>query len=311
MKNILLALAALIIIAGGVFYFVSSQGGSEVSYERPEATSTETVDVTPVATTTTAATSTTETPEDGPITTIGTSVGGTDIKAYHFGSGDRELLLIGGMHGGYSWNTAALAYELIDWFTKEPQVIPDDVRVTIIPVLNPDGLTKVTKATSSFTAKDVTGTEALRTEARFNAHTVDLNRNFDCEWKSSGTWQNRTVSGGATPFSEPESAALRDYVTAHEPSAAIVWYSAAGGVYASRCGDATMPATLTLTNRFATAAGYTAHEEFDYYEITGDAVNWLAKEEIPAISVLLTSHDATEFTKNQAGVKAVLDGLAR
>lgn len=311
MKNILLALAALIIIAGGVFYLIRSQNDTDVSYERPETTVPEVTTPTEVATTTASTTTVTEEPKDEPVTTIGTSVKGTDIKAYHFGTGDRELLLVGGMHGGYSWNTAALAYELIEWFTKNPKVIPDDVRVTVIPVLNPDGLAAVTKATSSFTAKDITGTEAARTAARFNAHTVDLNRNFDCEWKSSGTWQNRTVSGGSAPFSEPETAALRDYVMKHEPSAAIIWYSAAGGVYASRCGDTTLPATLTLTNRFATAAKYTAHEEFDYYEITGDAVNWLAKEEIPAISVLLTTHDATEFAKNQAGVAAVLEGLAR
>ncbi len=247
MKNILLALAALIIIAGGVFYLIRSQNDTDVSYERPETTVPEVTTPTEVATTTASTTTVTEEPKGEPVTTIGTSVKGTDIKAYHFGTGDRELLLIGGMHGGYSWNTAALAYELIDWFTKNPKVIPDDVRVTVIPVLNPDGLAAVTKATSSFTAKDITGTEAARTAARFNAHTVDLNRNFDCEWKSSGTWQNRTVSGGSAPFSEPEAAALRDYVMKHEPSAAIIWYSAAGGVYASRCGDTTLPATLTLT----------------------------------------------------------------
>ncbi len=310
MKNILLALSGLIIIAVAVFFIVRSQSDSDLEYEKPDVTVPTTTPGTQVATSTEVATTSEETAsKTAPITTIGTSVEGREIRAYHFGTGDRELLLIGGMHGGYSWNTAALAYELIDWLAEDPKVIPTGVRVTVVPVLNPDGLVKVTAATSSFTAKNVTGNETTKVASRFNANKVDLNRNFDCEWASQGTWQSRTVSGGSAPFSEPESQALRDYVAKHEPSAVVVWYSSAGGVYASRCGDTTMPATITLMNRFATASQYPAYEEFDYYEITGDLVNWLAKEEIPAISVLLTAHDTTELTKNKAGVTAVLQGL--
>ena len=70
-----------------------------------------------------------------------------------------------------------------------------------------------------------------------------------------------------------------------------------------------MTATKSLTNRFAAAAGYSAHEEFDYYEITGDMMNWFAKLEIPAISVLLTTHDETELSKNKAGIEAVIKTL--
>ena len=44
--------------------------------------------------------------------------------------------------------------------------------------------------------------------ARFNADGVDLNRNFDCDWAPTGTWQNKTVSGGTAAFSEPEAAAI-------------------------------------------------------------------------------------------------------
>ncbi len=311
MKNILLAILAAIVVLGVVFYVISTQSDSNLEYEKTETPVPSNPTPQP-ATTTVATTTDTSAPQERAATeTIGTSVSGTAITAYHFGRGDRELLLIGGIHGGYSWNTAALAYDLIAWLDKNPSAIPDDVSVTVIPVLNPDGLSKVTSATSTFTAANVTGTATARTESRFNANNVDLNRNFDCEWKTSGTWQSKTVSGGSAPFSEPETKALRDYVAKYEPSAVIAWYSAAGGVYASRCSDSTMPATLTLMQRFADAAQYTAHEEFDYYEITGDMVNWFAKNEIPAISVLLTTHEVTELAKNQAGVTAVLEGLSR
>ncbi|NQV15293.1 hypothetical protein HQ531_07535, partial [bacterium] len=142
---------------------------------------------------------------------------------------------------------------------------------------------------------------------RFNANEVDLNRNFDCEWKSTGTWQNKTVSGGANIFSEPESQAIKTYIETKNPTAVVVWYSAAGGVYASSCYDGILPETKTLTNTYAVASGYTSYDEFDSYAITGDMVNWLAKENIPAISVLLSNHENIEWDKNQAGIEALLN----
>ena len=39
--------------------------------------------------------------------------------------------------------------------------------------------------------------------------------------------------------------------------------------------------------------------------------NWLAKKEIPAISVLLTNHKDTEWTKNKKGIEALLRYYAK
>ena len=123
--------------------------------------------------------------------------------------------------------------------------------------------------------------------------------------------QNRDVDGGSEPFSEPESKALRDYVKSRNPTAVVVWYSAADGVFASSCHNGVLSETRTITNIYADASGYPAFEEFNFYEITGDAVNWLAKEGIPAISVLLTTHENVEWDKNRAGVEALLEYYAR
>lgn len=306
MKNILIAVAVLLLIAGGSYYFINK--GDDAAYEKP------TTIVTPAPTTpvieeeipTATSTPITEAIR-GPESVIGKSVDGAEIKAYHFGKGDKEVLFIGGIHGGYSWNTALLAYELIDWLKATPGVVPEDVTVTVIPVLNPDGLKLVTGKDGRFTASDVSTSETTRISGRFNANEVDLNRNFDCEWKETGTWQNKNVSGGSSAFSEPESSAIKAYVSQTEPVAVVTWYSSAGGVYASNCNKGVSSETEALTNLFAKAAGYTAHEEFDYYEITGDMVNWFASQNIPAISVLLTDHKNTELTKNKEGVRAVLD----
>jgi hypothetical protein len=66
-----------------------------------------------------------------------------------------------------------------------------------------------------------------------------------------------------------------------------------------------------MMNAYAKASGYPAHESFDFYETTGDVANWLAKVNTPAISVLLSNHTSTEWTKNQAGIKAVLEYYAK
>ena len=249
-------------------------------------------------------------PENLPETQIGSSVENRDITAYHYGTGSKELLFIGGIHGGYSSNTTLVAYELMNYLDENPEKIPEGYRVTVIPVLNPDGLFKVTGSEGRFTPPTTPLSLDSTIPGRFNAHNVDLNRNFDCEWQAEGTWQTRTVSGGTAAFSEPEAQAIRNYVESHDIAGAVVWYSAAGGVFASTCRNGISDETQALTDAYAKASGYRAYQNFDFYEITGDMVNWFAKQNIPAISVLLSTHTSTDWSKNQAGIDAFLNYFA-
>lgn len=245
-------------------------------------------------------------------TVLGQSVEGTDIVAYHYGLGADEIIFIGGIHGGYEWNTALVAQEAANYFKANPDVIPANVMVTVIPVLNPDGLAKVVGTTTAqFKSSDVATSPAIQESGRYNARAVDLNRNFDCDWQPEGKWQNKTVSAGIRAFSEPETQAITNYIEAHHPAAVVVWYSAAGGVFASSCHNGVLPETTALTNEYAKASGYKAYQEFNFYEITGDMVNWLAKKEIPAISVLLSNHSDIEWSKNKAGIESVLKHFAQ
>ncbi|MES2470841.1 MAG: M14 family metallopeptidase [Patescibacteria group bacterium] len=302
MKTTIITIVVLIILAvGGYFIFRGPNLDNVTPATGNNPAPTGQTQTTPATTTT----------QDKTQTVIGTSENGTEIVAYHYGTGEKNVLFVGGIHGGYEWNTALVAYELMDHLQANPTTIPENVSVTVIPVLNPDGLEKVTGKVGRFTAADVSKNSTTLISGRFNANNVDLNRNFDCDWKKDGVWQNRTVSGGSEPFSEAESSALKAYIENNKPAGAVVWYSAAGGVYASSCHNGVSPATLDLTKAFATASKYPAHEQFNFYEITGDAVNWLAKLNIPAISVLLTNHTDTEWTKNLAGVKAVLNYFAK
>lgn len=225
-------------------------------------------------------------------TVIGRSVQGETITAYHFGNGQDEVVLIGGTHGSDAPNTSQLTRELITYFGTNESAVPANMRITIIPTVNPDGL-------------------ALGgTAGRFNANEVDLNRNFGCDWAPTSMWRDQEVSGGTAAFSEPEAQAVRNYVSEINAVGAIVWFAAEGKVYPSACGGSPSNAATTLATTFATAAGYAVGEEFDSYQINGDMVNWMADEGIPAISVLLTDRTNTEFNKNIAGLTAALAALA-
>ncbi|MCK4918321.1 MAG: hypothetical protein KAS02_00855 [Candidatus Pacebacteria bacterium] len=240
-------------------------------------------------------------------TIIGKSVEGLDITAYHYGEGETEILFVGGIHGGYGWATSLLAYKTIDSLKLDSSINPAEIKVTVIPTLNPDGLNKIIGTAERFELADAPTTNIDTSAGRFNANEVDLNRNFDCNWEATSKWQNKTVSGGTEAFSEPEAQAVKNYIEQNKPKAVVVWYSAGGGVYASSCNNEISAKTRALTNIYAQASTYVGYEEFDSYAITGDMVNWLAKENIPAISVLLSTHNDIEWEKNQAGIKAIIN----
>ncbi|MCB9814541.1 hypothetical protein H6784_03940 [Candidatus Nomurabacteria bacterium] len=307
-KNITIVILALILIGAVGFMLSKSNDATVMVVETPSGDGTDTSTVIEDNSTTSDTEQIEETVKArGDKSVIGSSVDGNDITAYHFGSGDTELLFIGGIHGGYSWNTSLLAYELIDYLDTNPDAVPDDVTVTIIPVANPDGLDATVGTTGRFEESDALAvSDDIRTAGRFNANKVDLNRNFDCDWSATSKWQNETVSGGSTAFSEPEAEAIKNYVETYKPTAAVVWFSAEGKVYPSACDTTPSKDSVEMAAAFATAAGYPADAKFDAYTINGDMVNWMAKKNIPAISVLLTNHKSTEWTKNLAGVKAVL-----
>ncbi len=288
----------IIILAAALLFFFFKPGGETITNENTN--ETENIIPEPVATTTPVV----ENPKQ---TILGKSVEGRDIVAYHYGTGANEVLFIGGIHGGYSWNTILLAKELVNYLEQNPSAVPQNVRVTVIPIMNPDGLNKVVgTSTFNFSASTVPSSQTTQISGRFNANTVDLNRNFDCDWQPSSTWQSRKVSGGTGAFSEPESEAVKKYVESHGIKAAVVWYSAAGGVFASNCHNNDTSASTNLTSLYSMGSGYPAHKEFNFYEITGDMVNWFAKINIPAISVLLTNHKDVEWTKNKGGIEKIL-----
>lgn len=243
-----------------------------------------------------------------PIKVIGQSVEGRAIESYTYGTGSTTLLFVGGMHGGYEWNSVLLAYEFIDRLEDKSFPIPENLKVVVIPALNPDGLFSVVKKEGRFTAAEIPTNDAHTTgQGRFNANNIDLNRNFDCKWQPESTWRSKVVSAGTSAFSEPEARALKNLVDEINPTAAIFWHSQANTVYASECHAGVLPETLTLMNTYADAASYKKVASFDAYPVSGDAEGWLASIGIPAITVEMETRLSSEWERNQKGIKSILE----
>lgn len=239
-------------------------------------------------------------------TVIGSSVEGRNIDAYTYGNGATHLAFVGGIHGGYEWNSVLLAYEFMDYLNANPMIIPEDISVTIIQSANPDGVYKIIGKEGRFTINDVP-TNISQEPGRLNANGVDLNRNFDCKWKPKSTWRGNIVNAGSVAFSEPETLAIRNFVLKNNPDVVVFWHSQSNAVYASECENGILPKTLEIMDIYASASGYPAVDSFDAYEITGDAEGWLASINIPAITVELKTHETVELDRNLAGIKALFE----
>ena len=238
---------------------------------------------------------------------IGRSVYGLPLHAYTLGQGARQVVLVGGLHGGFEGNTILLAYGLLDYFAARPELLPPAVTLHVIPAANPDGLYKGSGQVGRFAPGDL---YSARYDGRTNGRDVDLNRNWDCDWRADATWRNETVSGGSAPYSEPETAALRDYLLPLDPAVVLFWHSAADAIYLSGCEEPDLQAAA-LAETYAAASGYPIFDGFSYYEVTGDASNALAAQGIPAFTVELSTLDDLDWAQNLAGVTALLAAVAQ
>jgi hypothetical protein len=197
----------------------------------------------------------------------------------------------------------------MDYLDAHPDLVPKNEKIIVIPDLNPDPFYTALGIQGHFT--DVPNPAADLTKYRTNANGVDLNRNFDCNWSPHGVWQAKSENTGTAAFSEPETQAFRDFVLPEKPVAVVFWHSAANAVYASQCNNGILPATLDVMNTYAHAAGYQAIKEFNAYVVNGAGEDWLASQNIPAITVEMSTHDKVEWDKNILGIQALIAHFAQ
>lgn len=233
---------------------------------------------------------------------LGFSTLGWAIESYRIGDGPVRIAFIGGIHGGYEWNTILLAYRAVDHFGAHPEEVPDSVSLYIIPAANPDGLVALIGHAGPFSPDEV---PPDTTSGRFNGNRVDLNRNWDCRWAPTGVWRQQEVSAGTEPFSEAETRVLRDALIDPPVDAALFWHSAVPGVFPGGCAGR-FPEAERLATVYADASGYPFQATFTSYAVTGDATDWLSTRSIPAVSIELADHAHIDWDQNLAGIRAVM-----
>lgn len=238
-------------------------------------------------------------------TSIGRSVQQRPIDSYQFRRGPLTVIFVGGIHGGYEWNSTLLMYELMDYLHAHPNILPPAITLHIIPAANPDGIYRIVGHNNRFTAGDISGDIF---PGRFNANDVDLNRNWDCDWQPTAVWRNQSVSAGEYPFSEPENQYLRDFIEAQKPLVVIFYHSVFEAVFTAGCPE-TFPPSRELAEVYGQAANYPVYDQFPAYPISGDAGDYLAKVGIPAFTVELSTRESIDWTRNLAGMKALLSYL--
>lgn len=259
------------------------------------------LDAYPAATAVSVTESTEELPVSYPtpaVFEIGRSVQDAPLHVTKFGSGDKVVVLVGGLHAGFAPGSVQLAEELIAYFSEFPADIPAELSLFIIPNANPD---------SAAAPGQLPG--------RLNGNGVDLNRNWDCRWTADPLWGGTPQAGlgGTAPFSEPEVRALADFLQQQPVQAVVFWQgrAALGLSSPGACGEEAL-VSRPLAQIYGAASGYRIadFEELVDQEVTGDVTNWLDAQNIPAISVLLPDYRVSDFEHNLPAVTAVLAWIA-
>jgi predicted deacylase len=201
-------------------------------------------------------------------------------------------MIVAGIHGGYEWNTIALADEIIQYLETHPEVIPSDQTLYILRAFNIDGYER-----SSWR------------KGRANENNVDLNRNFPSNWKATwskaGCWGYLPIEGGSSAASEPETQALMAFFNEHNLVALISYHSAALGIFAG--GQPPDPASLSLAETVASVSNYPYPPIQTGCEFTGQFIDWVSDQGIAGIDIELTNHQDTDFEINLAILSVFLD----
>jgi carboxypeptidase T len=212
-----------------------------------------------------------------------------------------DILFMGGIHAR-EWISVEvpfyLAMFLVDHYNTDQKVrqMVDSREIWIVPLVNPDGL------------------EYSRTEDRYwrknrrdngdGTFGVDPNRNFGYNWGlagSSGDPESETYRGVA-PFSEPETQAIRELVSAHDFSSSISYHSYSQLVLypwgytwdAPPHEDQLSEMAEGMANAIKDVYGqnYTAEQASDLYITSGGSDDWLyGSYNIAAFTIELRPED--------------------
>jgi|GEM_PF-1383252 len=205
------------------------------------------------------------------IFTIGTSVEGRPIKAIKITDNpgveevEPEVRIIGAHHGDEKISYMVVFYflqELADNYNNPPSNdwtrLVNGTELWVVPMMNPDG---------------------VQYNQRYNAHSVDLNRNYSYMWVSDPYGHH-----GPYAFSEPETCAIRDlsldntFVISHSHHSGAEYINYIWNYVTMGPPDYVTPPNhdfiLELSEIYQDDCGYAITNGGDWYTTNGDCNDW-------------------------------------
>ena len=224
------------------------------------------------------------------MSTIGYSVQNRPINAYYFGDGATTMLFTGAIHGN-EISSKYLMDALVSYLEEHAREIPSDRRVVVVPMVNPDGVAAGT---------------------RYNAHNVNLNRNFaTTNWISDTVVSGGSVeqgAGGPSALSEPESAALTTFTQNLQPRLVVTYHSQGSLINSNDVGiAATLGPQYAAMTKYKFVSSDATTGAFGF-EMTGTYEDWLAERSTPAILIELPTNTGRYFSQHTAAIWTMIRG---
>jgi carboxypeptidase T len=221
---------------------------------------------------------------------LGKSIEGRDLWALEI-SGKLEdtsnlpaVFFMGGHHAREHLSVEVpllLAEHLVNEYTKGNAAIQSLLNsrlVTILPAVNPDGL-EFDVATGSY--------KFWRKNRRANSNGsfgVDLNRNYGFKWGTGGSSNSpySDIYMGPTPFSEPETQAIKKYVDSRDNINILLSFHTFsqlilypwGHTHQSISEAKDYQTLKTMAEKMAEWNGYTPQQSSELYIASGDTTDW-------------------------------------
>lgn len=175
---------------------------------------------------------------------------------------------------------AYIKYLINEYKNQNAQIVAllNSRDIHFIPVVNPDGM-EFDISTGRY--KMWRKNRALNSNGTYG---VDLNRNYGFGWGTGGSSKspNSDVYMGPTPFSEPESQAIKNFVEAHTNITILLSFHTFselilypwGHKYDGIENANDLAVHETMARKMAEWNGYTPQQSSDLYIASGDTTDW-------------------------------------
>jgi murein tripeptide amidase MpaA len=247
-------------------------------------------------------------PQIAQVSSLGKSVEGRDLWAIKISDNvaqdepEAEVVFLGGHHAR-EWIAVdvpfLLARQILNQYQTDTTItrLVSQAEIWIVPLVNPDGH-----------QYSVTTDRLWRKNRRNNGDGtfgVDLNRNYGFQWGGPGSSGDTfsEIYRGPSPFSEPETQAVRDFLQQRE-SRALISYHNFSQLILYPWGYTSSPApdilllqdlAIAMADRIRVVHGvtYTPQQGSDLYLASGDTTDWLYGErDVPSFTIELRPRSA-------------------